>query len=68
MISEMEGQIVEQYGKGGLARVKELKEEIRKQDEEDKKLMKKDEEKINDMFWWVVGVTSLMYAAGKLFT
>jgi glutamyl-tRNA reductase len=67
MISEMEEQIIQQYGKSGLNRVREIKEELKKQDEEDKKLMKKDEQKVNDMFWWVVGVTSLIYAAGKLF-
>jgi len=60
MLQKMEKDITAKYGKEAWQRVQQLKEEINKSNEEEMKLVQKDKDKVNDLFWWILGIVSIL--------
>lgn len=60
MLQKMEKDIINKYGKEAWQRVQQLKEEINKSNEEEMKLVQKDKDKVNDLFWWILGIVSIL--------
>ena len=56
MLQKMEKDIINKYGKEAWQRVQQLREEINKSNEEEMKLVQKDKDKVNDLFWWILGI------------
>ncbi len=60
MLQKMEKDIINKYGKEAWQRVQQIKQEINKHDEEEMKLVQKDKDKVNDLFWWILGIVSIL--------
>lgn len=60
MLQKMEKDVTTKYGKEAWQRVQQLKEEINKSNEEEMKLVQKDKDKVNDLFWWILGIVSIL--------
>jgi hypothetical protein len=60
MLQKMEKDIINKYGKEAWQRVQQLREEINKSNEEEMKLVQKDKDKVNDLFWWILGIVSIL--------
>lgn len=60
MLQKMEKDVINKYGKEAWQRVQQIKQEINKHDEEEMKLMQKDKDKVNDLFWWILGIVSIL--------
>lgn len=60
MLQKMEKDVTAKYGKEAWQRVQQLKEEINKSNEEEMKLVQKDKDKVNDLFWWILGIVSIL--------
>lgn len=60
MLQRMEKDIINKYGKEAWQRVQQIKQEINKHDEEEMKLIEKDKNKVNDLFWWILGIVSVL--------
>jgi hypothetical protein len=56
----MEKDVINKYGKEAWQRVQQLREEINKSNEEEMKLVQKDKDKVNDLFWWILGIVSIL--------
>jgi hypothetical protein len=60
MLQKMEKDVINKYGKEAWQRVQQLREEINKSNEEEMKLVQKDKDKVNDLFWWILGIVSIL--------
>jgi hypothetical protein len=60
MLQKMEKDVTTKYGKEAWQRVQQLKEEINKSNEEEMKLVQRDKDKVNDLFWWILGIVSIL--------
>lgn len=60
MLQKMEKDVINKYGKEAWQRVQQIKQEINKHDEEEMKLIEKDKNKVNDLFWWILGIVSVL--------
>lgn len=60
MLQKMEKDVTAKYGKEAWQRVQQLKEEINKSNEEEMKLVQRDKDKVNDLFWWILGIVSIL--------
>ena len=60
MLQKMEKDVINKYGKEAWQRVQQIKQEINKHDDEEMKLIQKDKDKVNDLFWWILGVVSIL--------
>ena len=60
MLQKMEKDVINKYGKEAWQRVQQLKQEINKSNEEEMKLIQKDKDKVNDLFWWILGIVSVL--------
>lgn len=60
MLQKMEKDVINKYGKEAWQRVQQIKQEINKHDDEEMKLIQKDKDKVNDLFWWILGIVSVL--------
>ena len=60
MLQKMEKDVINKYGKEAWQRVQQLREEINKSNEDEMKLVQKDKDKVNDLFWWILGIVSIL--------
>ena len=60
MLQKMEKDVINKYGKEAWQRVQQLREEINKSNDEESKLIQKDKDKVNDLFWWILGIVSIL--------
>ena len=60
MLQKMERDVINKHGKEAWQRVQQIKQEINKHDEDEMKLIEKDKNKINDLFWWILGIVSVL--------
>jgi hypothetical protein len=67
MIQKMERDVTTRYGKEAWQRVQQLKQEISKANEEELKLIQKDKDKVNDLFWWILGIVSIVAYMFKVY-
>lgn len=67
MLQKMEKDIINKYGKEAWQRVQQLREEINKSNEEEMKLVQKDKDKVNDLFWWILGIVSIFVYVFKVY-
>ena len=67
MLQKMEKDIINKYGKEAWQRVQQLREEINKSNEEEMKLVQKDKDKVNDLFWWILGIVSIFVYVFKIY-
>ena len=67
MLQKMERDVTTRYGKEAWQRVQQLKQEISKANEEELKLMQKDKDKVNDLFWWILGIVSIVAYMFKVY-
>ena len=67
MLQKMEKDVINKYGKEAWQRVQQLKEEINKSNEEEMKLVQKDKDKVNDLFWWILGIVSIVAYMFKVY-
>ncbi len=67
MLQKMEKDVINKYGKEAWHRVQQLKEEINKSNEEEMKLVQKDKDKVNDLFWWILGIVSILVYLFKVY-
>ena len=67
MLQKMEKDIINKYGKEAWQRVQQLREEINKSNEEEMKLVQKDKDKVNDLFWWILGIVSIFVYLFKVY-
>jgi hypothetical protein len=67
MLQKMEKDVINKYGKEAWHRVQQLKEEINKSNEEEMKLVQKDKDKVNDLFWWILGIVSIVAYMFKVY-
>jgi hypothetical protein len=44
-----------------------LKQEINKSNEDEMKLIQKDKDKVNDLFWWILGIASILVYLFKVY-
>jgi hypothetical protein len=67
MLQKMERDVTTRYGKESWQRVQQLKQEISKANEEEMKLIQKDKDKVNDLFWWILGIVSIFAYLFKVY-
>jgi len=67
MLQKMEKDVINKYGKEAWQRVQQLKQEINKSNEEEMKLIQKDKDKVNDLFWWILGIVSIVIYLFKVY-
>ncbi|MFM1794869.1 MAG: hypothetical protein RL642_1254 [Bacteroidota bacterium] len=67
MLQKMERDVTTRYGKEAWQRVQQLKQEISKANEEELKLIQKDKDKVNDLFWWILGIVSIVAYMFKVY-
>ena len=67
MLQKMEKDVINKYGKEAWQRVQQLKQEINKSNEEETKLIQKDKDKVNDLFWWILGIVSIVIYLFKVY-
>ena len=67
MLQKMERDVTTRYGKEAWQRVQQLKQEISKANEEEMKLIQKDKDKVNDLFWWILGIVSIFAYLFKVY-
>ena len=67
MLQKMEKDVINKYGKEAWQRVQQLKQEINKSNEEEPKLVQKDRDKVNDLFWWILGIVSIVIYLFKVY-
>ena len=67
MLQKMEKDVINKYGKEAWQRVQQLKQEINKSNEEEMKLVQKDRDKVNDLFWWILGIVSIVIYLFKVY-
>ncbi len=67
MLQKMEKDVINKYGKEAWQRVQQLKQEINKSNEEEMKLIQKDKDKVNDLFWWIIGIVSIVIYLFKVY-
>ena len=67
MLQKMEKDVINKYGKEAWQRVQQLREEINKSNEEEMKLVQKDKDKVNDLFWWILGIVSIFVYVFKVY-
>lgn len=67
MLQKMEKDVTTKYGKEAWQRVQQLKEEINKSNDEEAKLIQKDKDKVNDLFWWILGIVSIFVYLFKVY-
>jgi hypothetical protein len=67
MLQKMEKDVINKYGKEAWQRVQQLREEINKSNEEEMKLVQKDKDKVNDLFWWILGIASILVYLFKVY-
>ena len=67
MLQKMEKDVINKYGKEAWQRVQQLKEEINKSNDEESKLIQKDKDKVNDLFWWILGIVSIFVYVFKIY-
>ena len=59
--------MINKYGKEAWQRVQQIKQEINKHDDEEMKLIQKDKDKVNDLFWWILGIVSIFVYVFKVY-
>ena len=67
MLQKMEKDVINKYGKEAWQRVQQLKEEINKSNDEESKLIQKDKDRVNDLFWWILGIVSIFVYLFKVY-
>ena len=67
MLQKMEKDVINKYGKEAWQRVQQLREEINKSNEEEMKLVQKDKDRVNDLFWWILGIVSIFVYLFKVY-
>ena len=67
MLQKMEKDVINKYGKEAWQRVQQLKEEINKSNDEESKLIQKDKDRVNDLFWWILGIVSIFVYVFKVY-
>ena len=67
MLQKMERDVTTRYGKEAWQRVQQLKQDINKSNEEELKLMQKDKDKVNDLFWWILGISCIFVYMFKVY-
>ena len=67
MLQKMEKDVINKYGKEAWPRVQQLKEEINKSNDEESKLIQKDKDRVNDLFWWILGIVSIFVYLFKVY-
>ena len=67
MLQKMEKDVINKYGKEAWQRVQQIKQEINKHDDEEMKLIQKDKDKVNDLFWWILGIVSIFVYVFKVY-
>lgn len=67
MLQDMEKDVMNKYGKEAWQRVQEIKQEINKTNDEEMKLMQKDKDKVNDLFWWILGTVAIVVYLFKFY-
>jgi hypothetical protein len=66
-IAKIKAQAVAKYGVNAWNEIEALKLKIRKDKEEEAKLMDKDREKVQELFWWCMTVAALITYFFKLY-
>ena len=66
-IEKLKAQTIARHGKNAWAEVESLKIKLKKEREEEEKLMDKDRHKVHELFWWCMTVSALITYFFKLY-
>lgn len=64
---QVKADVEKTYGKGAWEKIQATKEKILKIEAEDKKVADELRHKMNDLFWWCIGVSALLTYGFKLY-
>jgi hypothetical protein len=66
-IAKIKAQAIAKYGAGAWNEIESLKLKIKREKEEESKLMDKDREKVQELFWWCMTAAALITYFFKLY-
>ena len=66
-IEKLKAQTIARHGKNAWLEVEALKNKIKKEREEEEKLMDRDRHKVHELFWWCMTVSALITYFFKLY-
>lgn len=66
-LNEIKREVEKTYGKGAWEKIQSTKEKMKRIEEEDIKVANEMRRKMDDLFWWCLGIAALITYAFKLY-